>query len=829
MSTPARGLLAAVLLAAAAPLAAQAPQGGARPPAAPQQAPGTISGRVVDAEGAPVPSAQVAVWSAADSTLVTGAVVRPDGSFRVQGVRPGRYFLRVSALGYASTATGVLTVTPEALQADAGVVRVAQAAVLMEELTVSAEAAPATFQADRNSYRVRDLPATAGGNAGDVLRNVPAVEVDQDGRVSLRGNPNVAVQINGRPAPMSGEQLGNFLAQLPAAMLERVEVIPNPSARYEPEGMAGIINIVMRQNTDLGTSYGLMAGVGTGGRYNTSANVGYQRGPLTLFGSYGLRRDERLNSGANLMERYGVPGGAPVSYLDQTVDGGVDIFSHLFNGSADYRLSARDVLSGSVMLSRGRFDNAIDNVYLEMDADRVPVRRYTGENRVDARNLVFDGTLALRRTFRPREHELSGEVRLGRNRNLSESRFEERVLFGEGAGTTEPRLEGIDGDRLSGIFTAQADYTRTLASRTRVETGWKATLRTVDEEQEHAAYDGTLGRWVRNDARSSRFEYEDLVNAGYLVLSRGFGRVETQAGLRAEHTGREFYLAESDERFPKDYWSFFPSAHASMTLDPRRQVRVSYSRRVQRPPTRLLNPLPMTEDQLNRMVGNPELEPEYTHAMEATYQHSFSVGSVQVTPFFRRTENVMRRIAVVRGDTTVATIRNLDSSDSYGADLNASLRRGRLTAMGSFSGFRMVTEAGNVDDALSSASLVWFTRFSGSFQVNPRLDLQASVMYRAPLTMEQGRVGSMSSTSFAVRQRVLGDRGSVSLRLAEPLSRQGFSVQIVDPLYLQNNRRDFGGRAAFLNFSYSVGQQPRLRPRTAPQEEATPSVPGIAP
>ncbi|HLM66132.1 MAG TPA: TonB-dependent receptor, partial [Longimicrobium sp.] len=343
-------LAAALALALASPAAAQNPGGpppGARPtgPGGPgaQQQGGTMRGTVQNPEGQPVASAQVAVWSAADSTLVTGAVSRPDGSFRIDGLRPGRYYLKVSSLGFSTATTSVVAVSPQAPSADVGTVRLAAGVLQLEGLTVTAEAAPAGFAPDRNTYSTRDMPATQGGNATDVLRNVPAVEVDQDGKVSLRGNQNVAVQINGRPSPMNGDQLGSFLQQLPANMVERVEVIPNPSARYEPEGMAGIVNIVLKQNADLGLSGGLITGVGTGGRYNGSGNLGWQAGPLTLYGSYGFRHDQRQNSGLNYLERYATAGGDPVLFLDQDIAGEFDMTSHLFNGSADYKLSEQNV------------------------------------------------------------------------------------------------------------------------------------------------------------------------------------------------------------------------------------------------------------------------------------------------------------------------------------------------------------------------------------------------------------------------------------------------------------------------------------------------------
>jgi len=247
-----RGIFLA-LAAVAAPALADAQNGppqGARtgpPPGAGQQQGGTIRGVVRDAAtNQPLTAASIGVWSAADSALVTGGNTRQDGTFRIEGLRPGAYYLRVTQLGYAPQRVARVSVSGPTATADVGEVKLTASAVALEGIQATAERSAVQTSVDRTVYSARDLPAATGGNATDVLRNVPAIEVDGDGKVSLRGQENVAIQINGRPAPLRGDQLTNFLKQLPANMVDRVEVVPNPSAKFDPEGMGGIINIVMK-------------------------------------------------------------------------------------------------------------------------------------------------------------------------------------------------------------------------------------------------------------------------------------------------------------------------------------------------------------------------------------------------------------------------------------------------------------------------------------------------------------------------------------------------------------------------------------------------------
>ena len=502
--------------------------------------------------------------------------------------------------------------------------------------------------------------------------------------------------------------------------------------------------------------------------------------------------------------------------------------SHLFNGAADYRLGARDVLSATAMLSRGSHRNATENRYLETDGVSNPTRSFLGENRMSFRDLTLDGALSYRRTITPQRHELSTELRFNRGDNRIGNRLSEQALAGDGSPVGQaPLLQDLRTDALATTLSFQADYTRPLGERAKLETGYKGTVRGLDNDYDVSEFDHGQGAWAGDALRSNAFSYDETVHAGYAVLNQGVGKVDLQAGVRVERTDREFHLENTGETYPKRYWSVFPSGLAALSLDAERQVRLSYSRRIQRPDTRLLNPFGFGEDQRNRFAGNPALDPEYTHALELAYQHSLPFGSVQVTPFYRRTEDAIRRIREVRGDTTFTTFANLETSDSYGADVNGSLRLGRVSGFASVSAFRQVTSAGNLGESFNSDGFGWSTRVSANVQLNPRLDAQAFVMYRAPMDVEQGRMGSMTMSTLSLRQKVMRDRGALSLRIVDPLNRMGFSMQTSDPLYYQLNERRISARAAYLTFSYNFGQAPRLRnrpPAEAPEVQAPSSL-----
>ncbi|HLU26689.1 MAG TPA: TonB-dependent receptor [Longimicrobiales bacterium] len=297
-----RMVLALVVIAGLAGLAAgpAAPVAVAQTPPGSERAagPGRITGQVTDPEGRALETAAIEVRTASDSALVTGALTDGNGQFRITGLAPGRYRIRVSLLGYRPRSSETIELTAESPAAELGTIRLEPVALEVEGIEAVAERAAVMVQADRTIYNTSNMPVASAGNATDVLRAVPELEVDADNNVKMRGNQPVAIHLNGRPMPLRGEQLANFLQQLPGDRIERIEVMPNPSARHDPEGTGGIVNIVLKENTDFGLSGSFSANASTRNRWYANGRLNYQRGRLTLFSGLGgnlFRNDSRTH------------------------------------------------------------------------------------------------------------------------------------------------------------------------------------------------------------------------------------------------------------------------------------------------------------------------------------------------------------------------------------------------------------------------------------------------------------------------------------------------------------------------------------------------------
>ena len=788
-----------------------------------QGPPTAITGVVQDAQnGTGLATASVEIYSQRDSGLVSGALTDETGRFLIPGVMPGQYYARVTYIGYEVKTVGDIQVSPAAPRADLGVIALATSALELEGITVEGERSAVQLAVDRTIYNTQEMPATAGGNATDVLRNVPAVEVDIDGNVSLRGNSNVAIQINGRPAPMRGQALTNFLQQLPASMVQRVEVVPNPSAAHDPEGMGGIINIVLEQNADLGLSYGVNAGVGTGGRWNGSGNVGYQAGPLTLTGSYGYMADEREQDGfmyrTNLLSAFT----DTVSFFDQDIGGRQNMGGHNGSLTAEYKLGERDFLTGSANFNAFGFDNNTLNRYQELacpdeqsavcaDEDRQFRSAWNVDSEAEFANTNLGGAVGFRHTVEPQRDELVTELRYNFSRDETPNSL--RQLPGEGS-TRSDSLVVIDQTADQNELVGTVDWIQPLGTTVKLETGYRGTLRGLDNEQlsrtwvEDVAQDGLTER--------NNFVYDEMVHAVYGVGTRDFGRFDLQGGLRLEHTSTEFELADSADTFTNDYFSLIPSAALLFELaeEGMESLRASYSRRIRRPHARQVNPLPIAQDQFSEFAGNPELGPEYTDAFELTWNKILSWGSIQLTPFYRHQSDIIRQYIDTDDEDGIrrATFVNAESADQYGADATTSVRFGPFNGFVSLSGYQQSTDASNIQAGLGSDGFTWNARVSLGYKLTESTELQYFHFYRGPMNLEQGRMSGFEFSNFAVRQKLF-ENATLTLRVMDPFDRMGFQFHTEDERQIVESERSFGARALFLQFSYSWGQQPRIRQR----------------
>ncbi|MFL5562780.1 MAG: TonB-dependent receptor domain-containing protein [Gemmatimonadaceae bacterium] len=811
--------LCAALVTAGSSLAAQVAV-----PAMPAPA-GEIRGRLVEtASGAPVNAGSITVRRSADTSFAGGALPNPDGSFRVNGLAAGHYTVRFRAIGFAPLVRTDVVISAEQPVVDLGALTVASIPVQLEAQQIVAERPEVTLAPDRNSYAVKNMATASGGTAIDALRNVPSVEVDGTNNVSLRGNTNVVVQINGRPSPLRGEQLGNFLAQLPAHAVDHIEVATNPSAKNDPEGTAGIINIVLAQQADMGLSGGFSAGTGTTGMANLSGNIGRQSGPWTLFGSYNFFSDTRPSSGNTARTNMFTPTPA---FVYGNSEGEASPRSNNVTTRAEYRFTEHDALSADAVVSGGIFSRNNSAYYTDLDGSGSVIGSFNQFSNQAFHSLSQDYALAFRRTGDPKATTYSTELRYTRNGQRFNNLLSSIVLQSDpSTGAQQPAERDLTKAQMPS-WALQTDYSHPFSPRTKLESGFKGTIRKTSNDFSAAFFDAGSGSYQDDATRANVFDYRETIGAAYGVLSQKIRKVDGQLGLRIEQANSRLELPTAALSYRNDYASAFPSAILAWNATEMRQLKASYSRRITRPDPFQLNPIGFRNDPRNAFRGNPALRPEYTDAFELGLQEARKWGSIQLTPYLRQTQHAVRFIRTVDSTgVTLGTFANVASTTALGTDLNLNWRHGPVNVFGGGSAYRYSSDAGNLGGNLSTKAFVWNARSNVSWKLTSALDLQAFGMYRAPMKTEGGRQDAMVFTNFALRQKLWGDKGSLTLRVSDPFSLMKFGYVTDNGQVIESNEQRFGVRGVYLTFSRNFGQQIKLRPRPTEPDNTQPQQPG---
>ena len=793
-----RGVAVTVVMAIAsyADAASQTPAVSNRP---------AILGRVVDSTtNQPVSRAVVDARIPGAAAVVASANTSDDGSFRIDGLRPGRYAVRVRAVGYTPKPLPAIELGSPESSYDVGTVFLNMAPVRLQSLSITGQRQDVQLAPDRNTYVVHDMPTTRGGTALDVLRNVPSVDVDIDNIVSLRGNTGVVIQINGRPSPMKPQQLGNFLSQLPADVVDKVEVVTNPSARDDPEGTAGIINIVLKEKPEAQRSGGLTIGVGTRGHVDAGGNVGLEQGPLSFYGSYGFFRENRLRRDSVFRQDLRA---SPTSFLAESGKRTQLPLAHTLTANVDYSPSDHDALSLESVYSGRNQEETYNVLYRDLNSSRQLTglsNRYTSG---PSHEFSFESALSYKHIFAEKAHKLSGELRADADGEGGPTNIIAQDLALDGTPIDTTAREHQTPWERPREYSFKADYVRPLVNGMQLEAGYKGSLLRIHTTLDTDVFDTAQSVYVVDPTRTSAFTYRQLVNAAYGQLGGESGKFQYQAGIRLERAGTRFNIASTGVSYDNPYNSFFPSGLIAYHIDDGHQVKLSYSTRIRRPDdVDLLDPTPHTLDPLNISRGNPHLQPEYIRSLELGFQRSDDHTTVQATPYYRHTLNAIRSLRTLdAAGISTRTFANVASTNAYGTDVTVSLSGNKVSGFVSATAFRQVSDAANLSPGLSASTYGWNARTNAMFRLSPTVDLQALVTYVAPMTVEQGRNAARARVSLAIRQKLMNDQMNLTLRIIDPFNSALERNTTIDPAFYQVSERRRVMRGIQVNATWLFG------------------------
>lgn len=694
--------------------------------------------------------------------------------------------------------------TPPATQTPAPEGEAAQ----VEDVVVNARQTDVRSSIDSTSYSLaNDLQAQTGSLA-DALRNIPSVDVDPQGNVSLRGDSNVTILVDGRPSGvLTGEGRAQALLQLPADQYARIEVMTNPSAAYSPEGSGGVINLITKPTTvrpGAVTTGSIRANVGEGGRWNLGGSGSWQKDKLTLSGDVGVRHDLALQTFDRVRESLD-PAGAvtQTTYQSQNIDGEADVgFLRL---GAEYRLTDNLQLTTEV---RG---NVIDNggggleSYDTRSANGAPISQYTRDGQFQFEGENYGVTGRVLRRFGEQGHDWTTELRLDRNKGHFSLASEYDYALPAGPSVFE-QLDNRNRLNLLGFTSA---YVRPMPNEGRLRTGYELEVRDAAFENS-AARGPTPDTLVPIPFATSEFEADQAVHALYATYERPFGKLSAQLGLRLEYADIELNAITAGATASQDYFRAYPTLHATYQLTETQSVRGSYSQRIQRPLPFQLNPAINYQDPLNLRSGNPDLEPQETDSFEVMWQMRAGQTFYQATGYYRDTSGAFTDVATDLGGGVLLTRpENLGARRDMGLELVANGRlHSTLRYNASVNLFRQEIDAAGIPGAQDSEADVVSGRATLNWQPTQEDFLQVSGVWQGDTLQAQGLREASGIINLGYRRK-LTDAWAFQATVRDVFDNFGDVTTFETPTFRDRTERTFGGRAWYVGLTYAFGQGPR--------------------
>ncbi|MBL7014720.1 MAG: TonB-dependent receptor [Candidatus Marinimicrobia bacterium] len=766
---------------------------------------GKISGVVVDSlSGQEIAYASISVINMKTDEIVTGAITDESGYFNITGISFGRFMARIEFIGYSPKNVGPIKMFPGggSMEPFLGQILLQQKTIEMGDVTVTANKPIFTHSVDKKIFNVEQNTTTTGGNAIDVLRQIPGVEVDMNGKVSLRGNTNVNLLIDGKSTRMGGANQEALLENILANNISDVEVITNPGAKYDPDGMAGILNIVLKENKLAGLNGSFSLGTDFGNRNNGSGQINYKNKHFNLFSNVGIKARVRNRTGDNeqIMNLDGM--NTILNEITSNDRNGSNIF---FKGGIEYSPNRFHTAGLDMTYSDGggKGDSRVDSDHTVNELQSIYNRVTTGTGFRDGLDL----SLSYDHKFQDPRHKINILASKSVNTDDHDDSFEMFLESGD-PDLLDFSTQGSDRYNINNSSLFQVDYILPL-DEIKIEAGLKSTNRLMDDDFFSQTQDELTGEWVADDSLNNRFKFNESINAAYTQISLNKGMIQGQFGLRYEMAESRSELVTTNELFDNPYNSLFPSASISFGPKGIFQLQASYSKRINRPSSRKLNPFPNYRNKMNMRMGNPFLKPEYTDSYELNFSKMNQKLSITAGLYYRHMVDKMRHHKFVREDGVgVTTYVNYDDSKTYGGELVLS---GQL-----FNGLRVMLSGNAYLDEYDASSLGMAEydadaiglsgRAMIMWNITKNTELMLMTFYRAPMDIPLGTMNAMSFTTFSLKQSFMDKRMSLALKVNDPLDVQGFSFEVGEDYWNQTGLWRWDSRYATINWDYRFGK-----------------------
>ncbi|KAF2327438.1 outer membrane beta-barrel family protein [Flavobacterium nitrogenifigens] len=765
-----------------------------------QQGPGgrpkvKVTGKVFEkVSKQPLEYATISLTKPNDTKVVAGGITNPKGEFEV-AVAPGTYDIKVEFISFKST-----EIKQKSIQDDTnlGVVNLSEDAAQLNEVVVRAEKSTVEIKLDKKVYNVGQDMIVKGGSVSDVLDNVPSVSVDTEGNVSLRGSDNIRILIDGRPS--QAINIAEALRQLPADAIDKVEVITNPSARYDAEGGSGIINIVLKKGKNQGFNGTFIASTGLPETYGASANLNYKTEKLNYFTTAGYNYRTTEGAGQTNSE-YLNPDGTTKSFLDEDRD--TKRIRKGFNGRAgvEWTITPSTFWTNAINYQKNTGDDRDLINYYNYDA----AHNYTGTtyrlNDADTGSENFEYTSNLIKNFNDKGHKLTADLSISRNTDDSYSTI-----------TASPNFNNTLNDQIQKQVLFQADYVLPLGKGGQFEAGYKGSFGDLNNE-----YYVTENGGAKDPNLSNTLEYKENINALYTQYGFKVNKFSYLFGLRWEDTDIHVNLLDNSDFNTKKYNNLFPSAFISYEISDQSNFFASYSKRLSRPRGRFMNPAVNYASNVNIFQGNPDLDPSLTDKYDIGYIKKWDKVTFNTSAYFEDTKDVFSFVRSPTGDEVngVPVIKsqpiNLGKEQKFGFEFTFNYTPYKWWKLNSNFNFFNVkttgehsytdTQGKEIVQDLDNQATSWFARVNSKVTLPYKIDWQLTAMYNGEQKTAQGKNLGQFGMNTAFSKDVMKDKGTIAFNISDVFnSRKMRSYTYLDDV---NSYSEFQFRKRQFNLSFT--------------------------
>ena len=775
-----------------------------------------ITGVLKDAKTQePIAFATAVLVNKATNTNAKLAQTDIDGKFTMPDLANGTYTFRVSFVGYQTMVRDNISITDATGALNFGDIKMnAAAGTVLKDVTVTAQKAAMQMGIDKKVFSVDQSLVSEGGSATDLLANVPSVQTDIDGNVSLRGSSGVRVLIDGKPSLIAGGNVAQILASIPASSIESVELITNPSSKYDAEGQAGIINIVLKKNTKLGFNGSVAVSAGNRDNYNGNTNLSFQNSKVNLYGNYSYRYGNRLGGGfQDIIYKQST---GSTAFANQTTTSNSLDKGHNVKAGLDYYLAPKSVvsLSGGFNARDNDRNEFVDIRQLGRTSNPVLLSNRLNNN-IGSGNS-YDLNLDYSQKFKKPKEELTFNFGYSSGTNNNDQDYSTTFTNINGSAVNiNPSLQRIFNTGENTNYNIQTDYTLPVGKAGKIEAGYRSQIRLGDNNQYADSILTNTDIYVRNNKLINNFNSKDQVHALYLNYQNQIKDFGYQLGLRAEDARLDTYLEGYNGNLLTNsegnihYKRLYPSVFLSQKLKNEQQVQVSYTRRVNRPRPWDTNPFLDVSDPLNYRAGNPNLLPEDVHSFELGYNKYWKKVTLTSSLYFRQTNDVIQRVRSIPDASGIITTTPQNLTRQLNSGLELIGRFDLIKALNFTSNVNLYQQKieGDARYGIEDRSgFSWNANLTANISAIKNLSFQLRGDYRAPEVMAQGKRNAMYGIDGGAKYDFPNKKASLSLNIRDVFNTRRWSMTTDDNFTFIDFQRRMQGTMGNLTFSYRFGK-----------------------